>query len=108
MGYTIIIAMGIPTAVTAFCFWLIERKIASREKVQDERESERIQMQLLLMDSVNASIALGEATVLAIERIPDTHCNGEMKAALKEANEARENQRKFIEREGIKKLYEEG
>ena len=33
--------MGIPTAVTAFCFWLIERRIQKRDKKKEAEEAKK-------------------------------------------------------------------
>ena len=34
-------AIGLPTAVTAFCFWMIEQRIIKREKAAQEKAAER-------------------------------------------------------------------
>ena len=33
--------IGLPTAVTAFCFWMIEQRIIKREKAAQEKAAER-------------------------------------------------------------------
>ena len=35
---TLILAMSIPSAVTGFCFWLIEEKIKKQQKETEEKE----------------------------------------------------------------------
>ena len=32
--------LGLPTAITAFCFWLLQQRITKRDKAQEERERE--------------------------------------------------------------------
>ena len=32
---TLVIAMSIPSAITGFCFWLLERKISKREAAEN-------------------------------------------------------------------------
>ena len=107
----------IPSAVTAFCFWLIEHKIqraeAGREKEEQERrklaearEKRLEQFQITLIDSVNASLALGEATARAVERIPDAQCNGDMRAALEYATGIKHKQKNFLTEQGIAALFE--
>ena len=114
----IILAMSIPSAVTGFCFWILERRISQRDqrketdrarRQQETAEKERIrdEMQYLLIQSVNASLALSEATAKAVERIPDAHCNGDMKAALQYATEVKHMQKEFLTREGIKGIYQD-
>ena len=36
----IIIAASIPSALTGFCFWLIEQRLQKREKKRDDEERE--------------------------------------------------------------------
>ena len=119
--------MGIPTAVTAFAFWLLERKItkrdkekerkdeearraeadkaAARRKEQDEREKARESLMIVTVQGVNAAIALGEATARAVQRIPDAHCNGDMKAALEYAEETKHKQKDLLTEQGIHAIY---
>lgn len=117
MDTTILLAMGIPSAITAFCFWLVQRKITKhdkdeadrrqkREKKIDEQEQRRDEMQYLVIQSVNASIALSEATAKAVQRIPDAHCNGDMDEALAYAQKIKHEQKEFLTKQGIKKLYD--
>lgn len=108
----LICIMGVPTAFTGLCVWLIQRSIARRDKKRDKAEAERIaaeeererareQLQLLTIKSVNASIALGEATARAVQRIPDAHCNGDMHAALDYAAQIKHEARDFLSQQGI-------
>ena len=118
MIWAFILTAGIPTAMTGFCFWLIENSISQRQKKDDEerkkrqayvdeKERKRDEMQYLLVQSVNASIALSEATAKAVERIPDAHCNGDMKKALAYATKVKHAQKEFITKEGIKNIFED-
>ena len=69
----IIVAASIPSAITGFCFWLIEQSIqkraekekTEREKRQEEvdaRERTREKNELCIINSVNAS-QIGRAHV---------------------------------------------
>ena len=33
----LIVAMSIPSAITGFCFWMLQKHLEKREKRQDER-----------------------------------------------------------------------
>lgn len=114
----ILLVMGIPTAVTAFCFWMIERRISLRDKKQEEtakkrqeqieeKEKTRDELQYLMIQTINASMALSEATAKAVERIPDAHCNGDMHAALEYASGIKHKQKEFLTKQGIKNVYED-
>ena len=102
--------MGIPTAVTAFCFWLIERRISKRETAAQEkaaeREKAREDLQIITIQSVNAAIALSEATARAVQRIPDAHCNGDMHAALNYAADVKHKQKDFLTAQGIHSIID--
>lgn len=109
LGEVIVIiatAFGIPTAFTGFCVWRLERKIAKREKLEEEREKAREQNELFLIKGTSAAIALGEATARAVQRIPDAHCNGDMHAALEYATTVKHEQKDFLTKQGIHALYE--
>ena len=101
----IILAMSIPSGITAFCFWLLERKLDRRERVREKKEAIREQQEYIMVKSIGAAIALGEATAEAVARIPDTHCNGDMHAALEYAREVKHEQKDFLTKQGIEAIY---
>ena len=49
MDPTIILAMGIPSAITAFCFWWMERKIERRQAEQDKKDDARKQNEIIVL-----------------------------------------------------------
>lgn len=115
---TLLIAMSIPSAVTGFCFWLIEHRINQREREEekkreqhqqdmDQKERLREESQFLILQSVNAAIALGEATAKAVQRIPDAHCNGDMHAALEYATKVKHEQKEFLTKQGIQNIFDD-
>lgn len=87
--------LGIPTAITSLGLWLLQRRISKREAVQDAREAAREQNEVLLIQNTRAALALAEATAVAVQRIPDAHCNGDMHAALEYARKVKHAQRIF-------------
>lgn len=99
------IAMGVPSAITGFCFWWFEKKLEKRQKEQDRKEAARKQNEVIIIESMNAAIALGEATARAVQRIPDAQCNGDMHAALKYASDIKHKHKDFITEQGIEALY---
>lgn len=114
---TLFLVMGIPSAVTGFCFWLIERTIQKREDTDrveretrqrelDEREKNREQYEFYIIKSVSAAIALGEATARAVQKIPDAHCNGDMHEALAYAQKIKHEQKEFLNAEALKHIIE--
>lgn len=115
---TVVVAMGIPSAITGFCFWCIQRKIdkrdaadqarrEARQKELDKREEIRYKNELYLIKSVGASIALGEATARAVQRIPDAHCNGDMHDALNYAQKVKHEQKDFLTEQAIRAISDD-
>ena len=109
----IIIAASIPSAITGFCFWLIERNIKKQDKKREteeearredmeRRENLRQQQELYLVQGVNAAIALGEATATALK---NGHANGETEAALQYAQKIKHEQKDFLTEQGIHAIY---
>jgi hypothetical protein len=94
--------MGVPSAVTAFCFWLVQKRITKREKQHVEQETARKKNEFLLIKSVGAALALGEATAHTIR---DGKCNGEMSAALEYAQKVKHDQKDFMTEQGVENLY---
>lgn len=103
--YELVIAMSIPSALTGFCFWMLERKLDKQQKERDKKEAARRQNEIIIIESVNAAIALGEATARAVQRIPDAHCNGDMHSALDYATSIKHKHKDFITEQGIEALY---
>ena len=77
------------------------RRQKKREAAQDAREASCEQLMMLLVQSTGASMALGEATARAVQRIPDAHCNGDMHDALDYAQQVKHKQKEFLAQQGI-------
>lgn len=58
----ILTAAAIPSAVVAFCFWLLQRRITKNEERAEEKAKQQERLQIIILDSVNGSIRLSEAT----------------------------------------------
>lgn len=97
--------LGLPTAITAFCFWLLQQRITKRDRAQEEREKAREQNVVLIIKGMGAAIALGEATAEAVQRIPDAHCNGDMHAALECARKVKHEHKEFMTEQSVQALY---
>ena len=99
-------AMGIPGAIMGVVVWKLEGHITKREKALEEHEKAQKDLLVLLVQSTSASIALGEATAKAVQRIPDAHCNGDMKGALDYATTVKHRQKDFLTKQGIDALMD--
>ena len=72
-------ALGVPTAVTGLLFWWLKRRIEAGAKTQAERQAAQETLMVLMIQAVQATMALGEAQSHAIQRGDP---NGDMAAAL--------------------------
>ena len=102
---TCVAAFGIPSAITGFLFKRLEKKLDQREKERQEKEKAREQSEFMMVKSIGAAIALGEATARAVQRIPDAKCNGDMHAALEYATSVKHEQKDFLIKRGIHDIY---
>lgn len=106
----VLAAAGIPSAITSFGLWIIQRKISKREAGREQEEQERIKKrekhEVLLIQSVNAAISLGEATAKVVQQIPDVHCNDDINIALAYAAKVKHEQKEFLFRQGLGSLQE--
>lgn len=98
----LVILMGIPSAITGFCFWMLQRRMTKRDEEIDRREKAREKNEVLLVRSVGAAIALGEAAATALK---NGHANGETEAALEYARQVKHEQKDFLTEQGIKAMY---
>ena len=62
---------------------------------------------ILIMQTGRATSVLSEATARAVQRIPDAHCNGDMKKALDDAKRIQTEEKDFLINKGIKHIFEE-
>lgn len=113
--WAVVAAAGIPAAVVGFIVWWMQWKIMKRDKKKEEdtmryrqereaKEKAREQFEIHLIESVNASMALSEATAKAVQRIPDAHCNGDMHKALDYAEEVKHKHKDFLTQMGVQSI----
>lgn len=106
------------SALVGFFFWLIQRNInqrdaeeqrrrTARQQELDQREQVRYQHELYMLKSIDAAIALGEATARAVQRIPDAHCNGDMHAALNYAQKVKHDRKDFLNEQALHIIADE-
>ena len=99
-------AMGIPSAVMGLIIRRLEKRLTRRDNLREEQDKSQKDLIPLLVQSTSASIALGEATAKAVQRIPDAHCNGDMHAALEYATNIKHKQKEFLTKQGIDALLD--
>lgn len=90
----VVVAAGIPTAITGLLFQKLEKRMDEKDKAREMHE-------YLIVKGINASMALGEATAEAVARIPDANCNGDMHAALEYARSVKHEQKDFLNKQAV-------
>lgn len=100
-------AMGIPSAVTGFLVWWLKRHIDKKDTKREEKEKNTERLMLIIMKETRATNVLATATAKAVQRIPDAHCNGDMKTALERAAKIQQEEKDFIMDQGIKHIFED-
>ncbi|MBR2471275.1 MAG: serine/threonine protein kinase [Clostridia bacterium] len=102
-----IMAAGIPSAITGLLVWWIKKRIDKQDEERQEREKNQERLMILIMQTGRATSVLSEATARAVQRIPDAHCNGDMKKALDDAKRIQTEEKDFLINKGIKHIFEE-
>ena len=100
-------AMGIPSAITGILVWRLKKNIEKREAKREEREENSEQLTLLMAQNIRAIYTVTKATARAVQRIPDANCNGDMTAALDEAERLQLKEQQFLIDQGVKRIFGE-
>ena len=103
---TVLSAAGIPSLISGLMLWEMKRKIEKNEKKREQHQQQMEALQSIILESVNGSIRLAEATARAVQRIPDSHCNGDMHAALDDITETKRRQQHMLMEAGIHGIME--
>jgi hypothetical protein len=98
--------MGVPSAIMGLLVWWLKKYIDDNERKRNEREENTEKLMLLMLQTIRATNVLSEATAKAVQRIPDAHCNGDMTAALAEAERIQNEEKEFLFNQGIKRIFE--
>ena len=62
----LLIAAGIPSAITGFLFWLLKRNIDKNEAKREDKENNTEQLMLMLINTSRSTNVLAEATAKAV------------------------------------------
>ena len=103
----IIVAAGIPSAVTALLIRRFEKRAEQREAAQEEREKNREKMYFMMAQNGRATYIVAKATATAVQRIPDAHCNGDMTSALEQAEKLQKEEQQFLMNQGFQHIFGE-
>lgn len=100
-------AMGIPSAITGILVWRLKKSIDKRDAKREEQEKNTEKIILLIAQNSRATYAVAKATAKAVQRIKDAHCNGDMTAALEQAEKYQLEEQQFLIDQGVKRIFGE-
>lgn len=100
-------AMGIPSAITGIAVWWLKKQMDKRDAKNDEKEKNTERMILLIAQNSRATYTVAKATAKAVQRIPEAHCNGDMTAALQQAEKFQMEEQQFLIDQGVKRIFGE-
>ena len=103
----ILIAAGVPSAICGLLVWWLKRYVDKREKAREEHDRNMQELMMMIMQTGRANNVLAVATAKAVQRIPDAKCNGDMTAALAEAAKIQKEEKDFLMRQGVKRVFED-
>lgn len=99
--YIIPAAAGVVVAIIEAVAARDRRNAKKEREAEAKQRKDQEELVVLLIQGNWAAIALGEATARAVQRIPDAHCNGGMKDALKYATDVKHKQKEFLAKQGV-------
>lgn len=106
---TIFIAAGIPSALCGIAMGLVQHSLVKRldkaSKAHTEAEERREKGQIMLIDSVNASIKLSETIAEGCKKSGLSGFNGNVEEAMQYAEDIRHEQDKYYRDMGIRQVY---
>lgn len=97
--WSIVVAIGLPTAVVASLVGVMFRRI---EKRLDDEKNNRREFEKFQVDCLTATMGLCEANAIALQ---NGKCNGETHAALEYMQKVKREQRTFLIRQGIDHIF---
>lgn len=100
--WTILCAVGVPSAVVAFAFRRIEKKLDKERTDREKHEEARRKYEVFQVKTLTAVTALSKANAIALK---NGKCNGETKAALEYLDQVKHEQRDFLVEQGIDHLF---
>lgn len=100
--WSVLISLGLPSAVVGLFFHRIEKKMDEERKAREKLEASRRKYEIFQVKTMTAVAALSKANALALK---NGKCNGETSVALEYLNEIKHDQRDFLNEQGIEHLF---
>lgn len=100
--WTILVAVGLPSAVVGFFVRRIEKRLDAEKKAREEQEAARKAYEGFNVHALTAVMKLSEANAIALQ---NGKCNGETRKALGYLTEVRHEQRDFLIKQGLDNIF---
>lgn len=101
--WTVLLALGAPSAAFGFAVWYVKRAIVKNQKRQEVHEKNLENLVLMMLQSERANTILCKATA---EAVRDGHCNGNMTRAMEIVDKAAAAEKEFLLDKSIKYIFE--
>lgn len=102
---TILSFWGVPGIIGGIILYILKKKADKREKERLQRDENQKALMLMMMQSNRANSVGIRALAVAMQRIPDAKCNGDMKKALDQMDEASKKEKDFLLSLGIEHIF---
>lgn len=96
-----ILCAAIPSLVSGVGLSVISSNLKKHQENQMKQEADHIKSEQHVLNTLIATAEGTEAIAKAVQRIPDAHCNGDMKAAIEKVESSLNEQRAFLREKAV-------
>lgn len=96
-----ILCAAIPSLVSGVGLSVISSNLRKHQENQMKQEADHIKSEQHVLNTLIATAEGTEAIAKAVQRIPDAHCNGDMKAAIAKVEKSLSSQRDFLREKAV-------
>lgn len=96
-----ILCAAIPSLVSGVGLSVISNNLKKHQENQMKQEADHIKSEQHVLNTLIATAEGTEAIAKAVQRIPDAHCNGDMKAAIEKVEKSLSSQRDFLREKAV-------
>lgn len=106
--HAILALIPISSIISAMVIWFSQRKIEKKIEISEQRERSQEELQLIIIQTVNASMAVSEALALIYQESPSTPHVKELAEALDKMHDVKRKQELFFQKQTIQNLNKGG
>lgn len=106
--HAILALIPLSSIISAMVIWFSQRKIERKIEISEQKEQSQRELQLIIIQTVNASMAVSEALALIYQETPETPHIRELEEALNKMYEVRRKQELFFQQQTVQHLNKGG